>query len=718
MKQNSGIIIERVRAPREKVNACSALLGGVYLAGFLFALEYGQSPWAGIAVAAICYVAAFLLFGTRLYALAAGTFFALALLLALWGRLRLGAAAWLNPLLKGLSAKHGHIYLPYEAETTWLQPFLCYAAAVLAFLSAWGVRRQPWLLCLPAAALAFGCAFGLFQGTALLPVSASLLLLALTKGRGGWRSLLWTLPALCVSVSVFLSLLRPLAALQSNLSAELSYTAHQLRYDSTSSFPEGRLQKLGAKKTDGTALTLTLEQPQKLYLRGFIGQRYTGQSWTNLNTEGLADSCDLFYHLHKEGFTAQTQTGRATDAALKTAPVALTVETQDACSYFAYLPVGTTQYAFADDAAYPDAATRAVAKTYTLQYQPGGLVQWYATQAAFADGKGDSAYLRCESAYRKFVYQNYLELPQTAAQSLAQLLPKQTEALRLPELQARIRAVLDESFQYDESVVTDCGKADFVSYALTATGRGYSVHYATLAACLLRYYGVPSRYVEGYYLSSQEAQTLSAGQSFALDAGHAHAWAEFYLDGVGWLPFEVTPGYIDGEETALQGMLNDPNSTLYSTTAQTYAPRSYTPPQAYVRQPEEKSGHWRSPIHWRLPLWLLPCIVLLCLFAVCLLRRRRLRRHLRQLLLAPPEEAIVGLFAYSRRLCLKTGGSMDTPEWRRAAGDNREALFSGHTMTQTQKEAMSSFARQVQTECRRRRSIPKQLCDRWIRCLY
>mgnify|MGYP000240144033 FL=1 len=44
-----------------------------------------------------------------------------------------------------------------------------------------------------------------------------------------------------------------------------------------------------------------------------------------------------------------------------------------------------------------------------------------------------------------------------------------------------------------------------------------------------------------------EAAEYGENTVITLDENHAHAWAEYYLDGVGWIPFEVTPGYIDDE---------------------------------------------------------------------------------------------------------------------------------------------------------------------------
>ena len=57
-------------------------------------------------------------------------------------------------------------------------------------------------------------------------------------------------------------------------------------------------------------------------------------------------------------------------------------------------------------------------------------------------------------------------------------------------------------------------------------------HYATAAVLMLRYYGVPARYVEGYYLRPEEANAAAPGEELVLDETHAHAWAEYYLDGI------------------------------------------------------------------------------------------------------------------------------------------------------------------------------------------
>ena len=54
---------------------------------------------------------------------------------------------------------------------------------------------------------------------------------------------------------------------------------------------------------------------------------------------------------------------------------------------------------------------------------------------------------------------------------------------------------------------------------------------------LARAYGIPARYVQGYRAdvgNNMKAEVSSTA---------AHAWPEAYIEGIGWLNFEPTPGY-------------------------------------------------------------------------------------------------------------------------------------------------------------------------------
>ncbi len=71
---------------------------------------------------------------------------------------------------------------------------------------------------------------------------------------------------------------------------------------------------------------------------------------------------------------------------------------------------------------------------------------------------------------------------------------------------------------------------------------GYCVHFAASMAVMARTLGIPSRIAVGY-APGQTADGTSEGRPiFEVYTDQLHAWPELYFDGIGWLPFEPTPG--------------------------------------------------------------------------------------------------------------------------------------------------------------------------------
>ncbi len=137
--------------------------------------------------------------------------------------------------------------------------------------------------------------------------------------------------------------------------------------------------------------------------------------------------------------------------------------------------------------------------------------------------------------------------------------PEDMNAYRLAVAQAIYEHYVAD-FDYTMSPGTTPYRQDFVEYFLTTQKRGVCAHFAASATMLLRTMGIPARYVEGYCIP---LSTMSNGQ--AVDANYedwyqgpsqvteegvlsvnvtdaqAHAWVEIYLEGYGFVPFEMTP---------------------------------------------------------------------------------------------------------------------------------------------------------------------------------
>lgn len=66
---------------------------------------------------------------------------------------------------------------------------------------------------------------------------------------------------------------------------------------------------------------------------------------------------------------------------------------------------------------------------------------------------------------------------------------------------------------------------------------GYCEQFATTFAAFARVVGVPSRVAVGFTPGDKDASGV-----WHVLGKHAHAWPEIWFDGIGWVPFEPTPG--------------------------------------------------------------------------------------------------------------------------------------------------------------------------------
>lgn len=90
--------------------------------------------------------------------------------------------------------------------------------------------------------------------------------------------------------------------------------------------------------------------------------------------------------------------------------------------------------------------------------------------------------------------------------------------------------------------------------------RGYCVHFAHAAALLLRSQGIAARVAIGYAVDNRLRSTNSA---VLIVGNQAHAWPEIYVDGVGWVTFDIYPensdepprAFVDRELESLFGEL-------------------------------------------------------------------------------------------------------------------------------------------------------------------
>ena len=125
---------------------------------------------------------------------------------------------------------------------------------------------------------------------------------------------------------------------------------------------------------------------------------------------------------------------------------------------------------------------------------------------------------------------------------------------------------------------------EYLDYFLFDKQEGYCVHFATAFVIMARSRGIPARMVQGFRVNVKSGATMNVKS----DTGHA--WAEAYLDGVGWLVFDATPG----ERHGFYWMSAEERSQYGKDKAEKDEPK-----EEEFEEPEEKPVKEKKPFDFR-----------------------------------------------------------------------------------------------------------------------
>ena len=161
-----------------------------------------------------------------------------------------------------------------------------------------------------------------------------------------------------------------------------------------------------------------------------------------------------------------------------------------------------------------------------------------------------------DAAYEAFVHEIYTQVPDETQQALADILPQLgvQPGDDLRRILSAVQSYVSASARYDLDTPAVPDGEDFVSWFLHESETGYCVHFATAAAILLRCMDVPARYVTGFFTN------VTAGSWTAVTTDDAHAWVEYYVDGLGWYVLDPTPAAQD-PHVVVSASNNDPAPT-------------------------------------------------------------------------------------------------------------------------------------------------------------
>lgn len=310
----------------------------------------------------------------------------------------------------------------------------------------------------------------------------------------------------------------------------------------------GWLFAVGNRKTDGkTALTVTMPREKTtVYLRGFSGGTYSSSRWKSVSKQTWENDTILSKSLSDAGlsiFDFQSLLANQNSTYQKQ----MRIEPKRANKEYAYVPY----------AIYPDASIKGVTDSYFEPAKQVYLLTYGSDYSADSSAVKSKSYLQnpeqlssIEDAYYSFLYDNYLTLPKNGGLKLRE----EAKKLNLPadfseeDIAAAIQDYISNQASYSLTPGLTPANKDFIDYFLYENKKGYCVHFATAATLMLRMYGIPSRYVEGYIITDKD---FSSGKkadgddryTMKISDRNAHAWTEYYIKGKGWLPLETTPGY-------------------------------------------------------------------------------------------------------------------------------------------------------------------------------
>lgn len=696
---------------------------------------------------------------------------AAAFCLLLLPQVRGGAAALWNAVLTREEVRQSRIFL--RLTETGAAPL--FAAAPLCVLLGLALAAAAhWFA--PACAIAAACVLvlipaGLLDVSAWLPVlllGGAFSLTGSAQDRDAIRARFAAQGLLLAGAALIVGLFAAVLRWSPDLAAQktaLEDTVHRLRYESAAQpRPEGDWTDRSARPdAQESMLNVTLSRPESLYLRTFTGAQYGPDGWQAEDRQTLAEQADLFYWLQKNGFFAQSQLSTLAGLVnFEADPLEVTLEYTGACRRNAAIPyeltadnsiLTTTQLS---DAELRNPGLRG-RKTVTYTTDSNLVSHAYELLELLEERLDDEAladYRAQETLYRAYVYDTALTVPAETAETIAEFLGEKKDTMTSFEAKNLILNCLNETAEYTDAPQLPPEDEDFVRAFLRELGGGDDVSYATAAVMMLRYFGIPARYAEGYLITPQAVENAGDGPvTVQLTAADAHAWAEYYEDGVGWVPFETCPPYLGVmAESDWRWFAPDADAQLESSSGeegmlgtasvQTRRPDAVQEEQEQPEQSQTEASTSREQTvrRKRLGLLLLVLLALLLIAAVIfLIVRRRRTLQARQAKFDQPDAgaASAAMFAYGMHLMWASGlprrncpagelaeeaaawsGTDDADRFRCLAAHNDEALFSAHTLDESRRTEMREFYEAALPLCKSKLKFWQRWYQKWLRCLY
>ena len=640
------------------------------------------------------------------------------------------------------------LQLPAQKSKLCLTLFAILLAGAVSLGSCAAAFWTPSVLAvlLPGTALAGMAFFG--RGLSFSCLSVTLILSVLILMYSGWGSrdaqptvcLSWMIGTAAAVLLILPALLPSVQTWTEGVGERMQKTIHQHRYETEhTTLPEGDFTAYAeTEKGAEAALTVTMEIPEMMYLRGFTGGVFEEDQWRPIEKELLAENKELLYWLNLNAFDPNAQFAAASDQV--ELPVnTVMVRNIGACSRYRYVPFSLCAGEFLEpENLNTEGVLSEGEREYTCLTVFGGAeaVSQVLQHLQASDDPAVLRYRKAESGYRNFVYQSYLQIPEDVKQLLADQWDKVSSvyggAGNLTVQQGQECALRFLSKCFPEN-----GTPEDMELPLDAA-RGTFYQYATVAALTLRYFGIPARYAEGYVITEIMAASAQPGESLTVDSSCARAWVEVYQDGIGWIPMDMTPGLgemiqEDPEDSSAQSDGDTLNEDLEPEETEEDSPM-----EGEEEVPDPDGGSVVRVILAAMTELLKLLLILAGIFLLLWLRRRHInQKKEKRFRDKDRKEAVAWIFADAIHILEELGidrgsGSLrqlyETVEGRygeqyaqqfdRMIDLNDRAMFSSHPMEEHHRVSLLQFRDATIQNVNTQVKWYKRLWLKWVRCLY
>ena len=375
-----------------------------------------------------------------------------------------------------------------------------------------------------------------------------------------------------VTMAVYMFMTYSPLQIVDDIKTNMQYHGENVVYGK-SDYPEGKFSRYNETVITGEErLQIRMSQPKQMYMRGFVGSKYTEDGWVDSDLkiyggdyEGVFDWFSSNDYSPLTNLSAYVTQSAEHGGEAKENSIYVEVSNISARRKYQYVPDCVTYgslenlYAPKNDVNFRSQGLGRekdyffdMVDVMNNDYKAIYGETWYQDQT------GDKLFHDSENVYGTFARTYYEDVPDELRAYFDSHAPNAGQKMNPFDAIKVVRDYTAGNMSYSNDADEYSGDEDFVIEMLSGHKSGYSAHFATAATMLFRYYGIPARYVEGYLVNPEAGSDV-----ISVTDEDSHAWVEIYAGGLGFIPIEVTPGYYSDDDDT--GMSNANSGTTPQT---------------------------------------------------------------------------------------------------------------------------------------------------------